>query len=193
VYHESDLVDKKGRPIKIDTIPDRTKGNFLTDLFGTASAPVDSLFWGNRSDYSKTIIREQVYDIAEHCFKSGVDFDDDNCHWMQVHKYILPEVWHNIATTTPLLVVFPTQYPELPPIGFYMKADLQGAPDGHLFPNVYHEAAKEPLEQGWKWYCMYVRSGSWQPVRVRKSGDWKHGDNLWTYFTLIREVLASKE
>jgi hypothetical protein len=174
-YRDSDLVDKKGNPVKVTTIPDRTKGSF----------------WGDRSRYSQSIITEQVYDIAAHYFKSGVEFDEENAHWLKVPKYILPKMWHSIAQTSPLLIVFPTEYPEQPPIGFYLKADLRGAPDGHLFPSVYHEAAREPLDQGWKWYCVYINPGSWQPARVRKSGDWKYGDNLWTYFTLIKEALST--
>lgn len=175
-YNKRELLDRKGKPVKATTIPDRTKGSF----------------WLSRSELSKKIITEQVYDMALECFKDGVDFDEQDAHWMMVPKYILPPMWHNIAKTTPLMVVFPTEYPELPPIGCYLKAELAGAPDGHLFPNVYHQAAQEPIAQGWKWYCVFVKEGSWQPARVKKSGDWKFGDNLWTYFTLIKEALSTE-
>ena len=173
-YAGSELFDRRGNPVKITTIPDRTKGSF----------------WGTRNNFSKQIITEQVYDLAANCFKNGVDFDDENADWMRVPEYILPRTWHKIARTTPLLIVFPTEYPELPPVGCYLKAELEGA---HLYPDAYHEAAKEPLEDGWKWYCVYVNEGNWQPARVKKSGDWKYGDNLWTYFTLIKEALSSKD
>ncbi len=176
-YREEDLRDRKGRPVKITTIPDRTKGSF----------------WGGRNEFSKKIITEQVYDMAQHCFKSGVGFDEEYANWMTVPDYYLPRIWHNIARTTPLMVVFPTEYPELPPIGFYLKGTLPKAPGGHFYESAYHEAAKEPIAQGWKWYCVYVKPGSWQPGSVRKAGDWKYGDNLWTYFTLIKEALSTKD
>jgi hypothetical protein len=174
-YRDSDLIDKRGNPVKVTTIPDRTKGSF----------------WGIRSQYSKSIITEQVYDIAAHYFKSGVEFDEENADWLKIPKYVLPKIWHHIAQSSPLLIVFPTEYPEQPPIGFYLQANLAGAPDGHMYSNVYHQAAREPLAEGWKWYCVYINPGSWQPARVRKPGDWKYGDNLWTYFTLIKEALST--
>lgn len=171
------VVDNKGREVKASSIPDRTKGSF----------------WGVRSEHSKKIITEQVYDLAENLFKKGLDFDEEMAHWMMVPKYVLPEIWHDISNTTPLLIVFPTEYPEQPPIGFYLKAELEGSgADGHLHSNVYYEAAREPLDEGWKWYCVHINAGSWQPARVRQTGDWKRGDNLWTYFTLIREALSTR-
>ena len=174
-YTKRELLDKKGQPVKIMTIPERTKGGF--------GLPRDPL--------SRQIITEQVIDVAEHLFKQGVDFDEDNADWLVVPSYFLPRNWHHIARSTPLLIVFPTEYPTLPPIGFYLMEDLPQSANGHLYANAYHEAWKEPLAQGWKWYCTYVEAGAWQPAPVRRPGDWKWGDNLWTYMTLVNEVLAS--
>lgn len=171
-YSKSDLIDKKGNPVKIETIPDRTKGSFE----------------GKRSALSKQIITEQVYDLALHYFKSGVNFDEEDANWMLVPKYVLPKKWHHIATATELLIIFPTEYPALPPIGFYMKESIPESPNGHFYAQAYHEADKAPLEAGWKWYCVYVNQGSWQPNKH----EWRKGDNLWTYFSLIREVLSSQ-
>ncbi len=165
------LKGKKGQSIKAQWIPERTKGSFFAV----------------REQFSKQLIAEQVYDIALHLFKSGVSFDEQNADWMVVSKYVLPPIWHDIAETTELMVVFPTEYPVLPPIGFYIRGDIANAPDGHLYPGVYHEAAKEPIEAGWKWFCVYIQPGSWRPSR-----NWRKGDNLWTYFTMISEVLASR-
>jgi len=142
---------------------------------------------------SKSIITEQVVDIAEHYLKGGVDFDEGNADWMVAPKYKLPKIWESIAMFSPLLIIFPTDYPEIPPIGFYLKADIPCSPDNsHFFNQAYHDACKDPLQDGWKWYCVYVNPGSWNPARCQRTGDWKNGDNLWTYFTLINEVLASK-
>lgn len=153
-------------------------------------ADTDPLFWGTRTPLSKRIITEQVYDVAEHIFTKGVDFDEQNAHWVVFPEYHLPYAWKGIARTTSLMVVFPTDYPVTPPIGFYMKGDIPVAPGGHFYTEAYHSAAKSPLRQGWKWYCVYVNPGSWRPCSYRKSGDWKRGDNLYTYLTLIKEALS---
>jgi hypothetical protein len=179
LYSKEALISKKtGQPLKISTIPDRTKG--LT-------------YGGNRSALSKQIITEQVISLAEHCFKPGLDFDEANADWMIVRKYVLPAIWHDVAETSPLLIIFPTEYPEIPPVGFYLKASLSQSPNGHLYAQAYHEACKDPLEEGWKWYCVYVNAGAWQPARYRQPGDWQRGDNLWQYFRLITEALASRD
>lgn len=181
-YTRRDLVDRQGRPVKIVTIPERSKGN------GTPH------FGGHRNQLSKQLITEQVFDVAEHLFKDGVDFDEDDANWFVVPNFVLPRVWWNIAKTTPLMICFPTEYPAIPPIGFYLKADIPQSPNGlHFFETAYHDAWKEPLDHDWKWYCAYVQPGAWRPAAVRREGDWKRGDNLWTYLTLVNEVLASHE
>ena len=152
-----------------------------------------SSFGGARSALSKQIITEQVLDIAEHFLKEGVDFDEDNANWMVAPKFFLPKNWSHVADTTALLIAFPTEYPEIPPIGFYMMASLPLSPNGHLYPKAYHAAWHEPLAKGWNWYCVYIEPGNWRPAPVRRSGDWKRGDNLWTYFRLIQETLGSPD
>lgn len=182
LYTLTELRDKNGRPLSINGIPDRTKG---------------ASFWGTRSSNSKQIITEQVLDIASNYFKNGVRFDEDNAHWLIVDDYILPQKWHGMEGVengkTSLAVVFPTEYPTLPPIGFYLKATITNAPNGHFYSAAFHDADKKMLEHGWKWYCVYVNNGAWSPAVYRRNGDWKFGDNLWTYFTLINEVLSSNE
>lgn len=163
---------------KISNIPDRTKGNFFE----------------NRSNLSKEIIKSQVIDIGTKLFRNqDLKFDEINCDWFIVPNYRLPKNWHHLSKETPLLIVFPTDYPNNPPIGFYLKADLKISPNGHFYDLAYHSAAKEPLKCGWKWYCVYIQDKAWQPHFVRCINDWKKGDNLWTYFQLITEVLESTD
>jgi len=177
VYKPKDLIGKKG---KITSIPERTKG--------------DTKFGGRRSDFSKQIIREQVIDVAGKLFKhQNIQFDEKNMHWMNIPNYKLPKNWHHIAKETPLKIVFPTNYPSEPPIGFYLKANLPQSANGHLYVEAYHEADQYPMQNGWQWYCVYLNNGAWQPAHVRYPGDWKKGDNLWTYLQLISEVLGSNE
>jgi len=170
-YSQYELVDKHGRGAKVTTMPDRSKG------YG---------FGGTRNAQSKQLITEQVVELAEHVFRSGVEFDEDHAHWMVVPKFILPPRWHSIARSTPLMVAFPNEYPALPPIGFYMMAEIPISPDGHFFQGVAHKAWAEPIAHGWKWYCTYIHDGAWQPSR-----NWRDGDNLFTYFHLIKEVLGN--
>ena len=170
-YNRHELVDKHGRGAKIASMPDRSKAHG---------------FGGPRSPQSKRVIAEQVVDLAEHLFTQGLDFDEEGAHWMVVPQYRLPSRWHRVARDTPLMVVFPNEYPALPPIGFYMMADIPISPDGHLFRGVYHGAWDAPIQRGWKWYCAYIHEGAWQPAR-----HWRDGDNLYTYFHLVKEVLGS--
>ena len=102
-----------------------------------------------------------------------MSFDEGNADWMIANSYVLPPLWHSIATTTDLLVVFPTEYPVLPPVGFYLKADIPLSVNGHLYQAAYHEACSDPLTQGWKWYCVYINAGGWQPAPVIYPGDWR--------------------
>jgi hypothetical protein len=182
-YTKAELLDRKGNPLKVTDIPDRSKG----------SGASGRTFGGSRDPKSKQIITEQVFDLAEHLFKDGVDFDEDDAHWFVAPRFKLPRTWKGIARETPLMVAFPLEYPTLPPIGFYMKADIPHAPGGHFYDQAYYDAWKDPLQHGWKWYCVYVQAGNWQPASVRRSGDWKDGDNLWTYMTLINETLTALE
>jgi len=168
-----DLIGKNG---KITTIPERTKGDF----------------GGVKSNFTKAVIQEQIVDIAEKLFHN-VNCDDENYDWIEIPKYKLPRNWGHIARQVKLRVYFPDDYPLSPPIGFYLDSDIGKSANGHFYGTAYHGAYKQPLTEGWKWYCVYVEPGAWQPAKVRYSGDWKKGDNIYTYFQLIAEVLESGE
>jgi hypothetical protein len=106
-----------------------------------------------------------VIDIAGKFFRQGVEFDEENADWLVVPNYQLPSNWHHIARTTALMVIFPNDYPRLPPIGFYLPDDLPMAHDGHLIGFAAHGASNAPIQEGWKWYCVYIHNGAWQPSR----------------------------
>ena len=174
-YSSNELIDKYGRGAKISSMPDRSKGDGLT---GTP-----------RSHQSKQIITEQVIDVADKLFKQGVEFDEVDADWLVIPKYQLPSNWHHITNEpTAVMVLFPGDYPRLPPIGFYMPDGLPMAHDGHFFKAAVHGASNAPIQVGWKWYCVYIHNGAWRPSR-----NWRDGDNLWTYFQLIREALGNQE
>lgn len=150
-------------------------------------------YFALRDELSRKIITEQVYDVAENWYPQGVDFDETNCDWVIFPNYELPENWHHVARTSPMMIVFPTAYPALPPVGFYLHKDLGHSPNGHLYAGAYHQACKLPIERGWHWYCVFVNRGAWRPGKVRLPMDWKNGDNLYTYLMLCREALASAD
>jgi len=93
-FKPAELFDSRGRPVKITTIPDRTKGMVT--------------YGGERTFLSKQTITEQVYDIAEKLFKRGVSFDEEHADWMIANQYVLPPIWHHNARSTALLIIFPT-------------------------------------------------------------------------------------
>lgn len=175
-YSPSDLMDRHGKPVKISSIPDRTKGA--------------ELFSGHRNDYSRVLITEQVMDVAANFVRNSrnIEFDEDNADWVVFPQFKLPRGWGE--PFAPLMIVFPREYPSTPPIGFYLPRYLQ-SPNGHFFDRVYHGAEQAPTVANWNWYCCYVNDGAWRPYPARHSGEWKLGDNLWTYITLINEVLGS--
>ena len=156
------------------TMPDRKKSN--------------SIYPRQRSEYSRSIITEQVIDISANYIKGEVNFDEDNADWVVIPKFRLPRSWG--VPNAPLLIIFPLDYPTTPPIGFYLPNTLQ-SPNGHFFHKAYHGAETAPILNGWNWYCCTVNAGSWQPYPARSSGEWRRGDNIWTYITLINEILGS--
>lgn len=213
-YRPEDLKDRNGNPVKIKTMPERTKGGFFDFFSGSQpSARVvtpapnpqprgvpapqaravrapQGMFGGVRSDYSRALIREQVIDVARNYCKSPVTFDEDNADWVVFPQFRLPRGWSQ--PTTALMIMFPRDYPVLPPIGFYLPEDLP-SPHGHLYGNAYHNASAAPLKEGWHWYCCYVSDGAWQPAPMNARKGWRDGDNLWTYLTLVNEVLSSND
>ena len=198
-YAPHELKDKNGRPVKIKTMPERTKGSFPNFLMSLVSRPQQisappstsqNMFEGQRTPASLQLITEQVIDVARNYFKSPVTFDEENGNWVVFPQFRLPRGWSQPAT--PLLINFPRDYPVLPPIGFYLP-DTLPSPHGHKFSRAYHNASNAPLLQGWDWYCCYLASGGWQPAPLNSRNGWRDGDNLWTYITLINEVLASND
>lgn len=121
--------------------------------------------------------------------RGGVDFDEDNGDWLRIRQFALPERWEE--RWAQLLVVFPQTYPVSPPLGFYLDRQFDlaaGGGDPHLTGRSYY-GAPDLLAQGWRWYCVKPLSagqGGWQP-----KADYRQQDNLWTFLTLVRDVLSN--
>ena len=154
--------------------------SFLSNLLGV-----------RQPDRRKRYIVEQICQIAPRFTEggSGVQFDEQNCDWLMIPQYPLPERWRQRWTS--LLIIFPSSYPDTPPTGFYLNQDLglkSGNQDGHLFDRGFHGA---PTIPGWHWYCVLAQ--------VQQGGGWKPAanptepDNLFTFLNLVREALTNDE
>lgn len=150
---------------------------------------VISSYWGKRSPYSKKVIIEQVCDLALNFFKSGIIFDEENAHWIEIPNFYLPEIWHDIAVSFPMLIVFPTEYPNVPPHGFYLKKKLPSP----SFSKYGFEPMYE-LNSEWVWICVSISlEEGWKPCLIKKTGAWRYGDNLWTYIAFILALFSERD
>ena len=192
IYNPNDLTRDDGRPVEIRTIPERVKGAEIESV-GT--------FFGQRSDESKRLIRDQVIHVAAYMFKGqDITFDEDGAHTVIIPEFVLPKGW--TPKKTPLMIIFPVEYPRLPPTGFYIHTDCVPPSDksGHLFAGTayygtFGEKEKEKQwlrDNDWAWYCAHIQAGAWIPAKTRELTDWRRGDNLFTFFTLINEVLNER-
>lgn len=123
--------------------------------------------------------------------RGGVDYDEENCDWLCIRQFALPERWGE--RWAQLLIVFPQTYPVSPPLGFYLDKRFPlagGGGDPHLTGSAYH-GAPDLLAQGWHWYCvtpLAASQGGWNA-----KADYREHDNLWTFLALVRDVLSNDD
>ena len=169
--------------------PDRVKGS-------------GESYFGNKEDWRKQVIIDQVTDVSQHFFKGGKVELDDNCNWVTFDNFRLPDAWIRENPNNPfikMMLIFPDQYPDLPTNGFYLPNDIKPpAADKHFYERGYSGAFGGSNEEmsalagsGWKWYCTHIKPGAWSPARIQRVSDWKNGDNLWDIITLCKEVLTN--
>ena len=76
------------------------------------------------------------------------------------------------GSRTDMLILLPRAYPDVPPIGFYLRGDARtgGLDLDHLFPDrAFHQAPNLSGEQErWRWYCLIV--DGWDPGRHNLAG-----------------------
>ena len=146
---------------------------------------------GNSSpSLRKTRLQNEIMMIAPRFSNTGgVNYDVENCDWIIIPQYPLPERWQDRWCS--LLIVPPSAYPNTPPIGFYLNRKFHlknGGTDNH-FTGQAHYGAPDLQAQGWFWYCVHMNKGSqggWQP-----SADYRQPDNLWTFLNMVRESLTN--
>ena len=118
----------------------------------------------------------------------GIYYDEANLDWIMIPRYPLPERWQE--RWSKLLIVPPSSYPQLAPLGFYLNKKFRlkaGGSDPHATGQAYH-GAPDLLKSGWHWYCVTVENGlgGWHP-----SADYRQPDNLWTFLNMVRESLTN--
>ena len=174
---------------KFQTGPDRVKG-------------AEESYFGNKDQWRKDVIEDQVLDMSANFFKGSMVELDDNCNWAVFSGFKLPDAW---AACNPgreevkLMLIFPDQYPQLPTNGFYLPSDIvPPKADRHFFTRGYSGAfggsnkeMQALADSGWKWYCIHIKPGAWSPARICRLEDWRKGDNLWDIITLCKEVLTN--
>ena len=174
---------------KFQVGPDRVKGSGET-------------YFGNKEQWRKNVIIDQVRDLSEYFFRGSTVELDDNCNWVVFDGFRLPAAWAECNPRTPtvkMMLIIPDQYPNLPTNGFYLPSDVKPpAADRHFFDRGYSGAFGGSTEEmhalggaGWKWYCTHIKPGAWQPAHIQRVGDWRKGDNLWDIITLCKEVLTN--
>ena len=121
-------------------------------------------FWEKRSASSMEIIHKQFQDFNPDGKKylkgkpKPKPASNFNCFILE--DYHLPAKWEEIIgvdnCVTTLAIIFPTNYPQLPPVGFYLKVSLPLEPaNPQTYAAAYEIADKTFIldqSQSYKWY-----------------------------------------
>lgn len=113
-----------------------------------------------------------------------IEADDENLEYFAVLDFLLNHGWSQPTTT--LLTKIPQNYPQVPPVHFFMKKGLSylGKNPSHFFrDNTFNELA----DLGWGKYCLHIE-GKWNP-----SNNILDGDSLLTFLELVKVVLDNLE
>jgi hypothetical protein len=128
-------------------------------------------------------IKAQVADVAEvlgERFGQTVQIDQ-GLRFVVLPRFRLPARWG--LKTTPILIWFPDDYPEVPPHGFYLSSRCRGP---HIFSRNPYGDSPDLSAHGWNWYCVFP--GGW-----RAHADPLQPDNLWTFLDVVRTTLTIDE
>ena len=127
-------------------------------------------------------IKAQVASVAEvYGERYGQTIQlDQNLQFVVIPQFALPRQWG--MKTTPILIWFPDEYPDIAPNGFYLSQNCRGP---HIFSRNVYGKSPDLSRYGWNWYCMHT---GWQP-----NANPNDGDNLWTFLDLVRMSLTIKE
>jgi hypothetical protein len=128
-------------------------------------------------------IKTQVASISEVIGeRHGQLVQLDSCfRFAVIPQFRLPPRWG--MKTTPILIWFPAQYPDIPPHGFYLSRHCIGP---HVLRyNVYGDSPNLS-DLGWNWFCVNPKGWS-------AKADPLEPDNLWTFLDVVRTSLTIDE
>jgi hypothetical protein len=127
-------------------------------------------------------IRAQVASIAEvYGERYGQTIQlHKNLDFVVIPRFSLPRQWG--MKTTPILIWFPQDYPDVSPNGFYLSKSCEGP---HIFSRNVYGNSPDLSVYGWNWYCTHTH---WRP-----DANPNDGDNLWTFLDIVRMSLTIKE
>lgn len=130
---------------------------------------------------SRRILREVTMLAAGY---GAVNYDDRALTWVQVPEFNLPRGWN--VRRSGILLELPSQYPSIPPDGFYLLKGLRNA-QGYTPSHYFQEGGSlnRYADRGWAWYCIHAR-GNWL-----SAADIVSGHNLLKYLELIRTILSN--
>ncbi len=104
----------------------------------------------------------------------------ESLDFVVIPNFSLPARWG--MKTTPILIWFPQEYPEVAPNGFYLSQNCRGP---HIFSRNVYGKSPDYSARGWNWYCVHTH---WSP-----KADPLEEDNLWTFLEVIRVSLTIRE
>jgi hypothetical protein len=131
----------------------------------------------------ETFIKAQVASIAEVMGERHGQLVqlDSRLRFTVIPQFRLPPRWG--MKTTPILIWFPDQYPDIPPHGFYLSQHCVGP---HVLRyNVYRDSP-DLSARGWNWFCVNPKGWS-------AKADPLEPDNLWTFLDVVRTSLTIDE
>ena len=106
-------------------------------------------YFGNKEEWRKRVIEDQVIDVSAKMFKnSPVELDED-CNYVVFNGFLLPPEWQRAnpgSTFVKMMLIFPDQYPDLPTNGFYLPANLQ-IPENAAINILKNGLGQRPLQE----------------------------------------------
>ena len=150
-----------------------------------------------KSNRIKQIIMEQINYLADEVVMSSVHLSKDYEYFI-IPEFPFPKIWHStpgiINGKAQILICLGDNFPLDPPTGFYIHKSVISSPNGHFLDTAMHGAPKKFTDSGyWRWYCAFIKPGAWQPAVYTRPNSWLDGDNLFTFYAVIQEVLSSKD
>jgi len=127
-------------------------------------------------------IKAQVASVAEvygERYGQTVQLDEA-LRFVVIPRFSLPRQWG--MKTTPILIWFPDEYPDIAPNGFYLSRNCIGP---HIFSRNVYGKSPDLSSSGWNWFCAHT---TWRP-----GADPNASDNLWTFLEIVRMSLTIKE